>query len=187
MIRMKWQSIHSFMVHERLLGVPLLSLTIVLPCHFVPSKNKAFLCNCVHLFFRWQWEQQDIRDGSQSMLSNHELVTSQAHLCNSLLCAIGLHKDESVRLNLEVERDWGLEERQEVQTEIIYRFTVGVWKINGSGMASNNRLNNGESPVSLKGIRVHVGGRKNMQFLSFSDWVITFNIRVSRSIHFHTN
>lgn len=44
------------------------------------------------------------------MLSNHELVTSQAHSCNSLLCGIGLHKDEPVGLNLEVEREWGLEE-----------------------------------------------------------------------------
>lgn len=187
MIRMKWQSIHSFMVHEMLLGVPLLSLTILLPCHFVPSKNKAFLLECVHLFFLWQWEQQDTRDGSQGMLSNHELVASQAHSCNNLLCGVGLYKDEPVGLNLEVEREWGLEEIQEVQTEIIYRFTVGVWKVNDSGVTSNNGLNNGESPVSLKGIRVHVGGKKNMQFLSFSDWVITLNIRVSRSIHFYTN
>lgn len=42
-IRMKWQSIHSFMVPERLRGVPLLSLTILLHCHVVPSRNKAFL------------------------------------------------------------------------------------------------------------------------------------------------
>lgn len=72
-VRMKWQSIHSFTGPERLLGVPLFSLTIRLHCRVVPSRTKAFFYKCVHLFFLWQWERQDTRDGSQGMLSKHEL------------------------------------------------------------------------------------------------------------------